>query len=189
MKMNSIKIEYVPIGFLRFAEYNPRKATTKQSEDLEKGIKEFGFVDPVIVNSAPNRKNIIIGGHFRVRIAKKLDMESVPVVYVNIPDIQKEKELNIRLNKNTGEFDWDLLAANFDNKDLFDWGFVPGDLGMDTEEEKKEPSMKIDTTITLKYEGERFVRILEAMEIGKREYGFETNEDLVEDLLKGIMPE
>lgn len=48
--------------------------------------------------------------------------ETVPVVYVDIPDLEKEKELNIRLNKNTGEFDWDLLAK-FDETLLSDIGF------------------------------------------------------------------
>jgi DNA modification methylase len=44
------------------------------------------------------------------------------VVHVTIPDIEKEKELNIRLNKNTGEFDWNLLA-NFDEAFLSGVGF------------------------------------------------------------------
>ena len=45
------------------------------------------------------------------------------MVYVNIPDIEKEKELNLRLNKNTGEFDWGLLAK-FDEAFLADVGFT-----------------------------------------------------------------
>ncbi|QQS44712.1 ParB N-terminal domain-containing protein [Candidatus Roizmanbacteria bacterium] len=55
-----------------------------------------------MVNSSPNRKDIVIGGHFRLEIAKQLRYTEVPVVYVNIPDEDKEKELNLRLNKNTG---------------------------------------------------------------------------------------
>ena len=39
-----------------------------------------------------------------------MGIKKVPVVYISIPNIEKEKELNIRLNKNTGEFNWDLLA-------------------------------------------------------------------------------
>ena len=51
----------------------------------------------------------------------------MPIVYINIPNIEKEKELNIRLNKNTGEFDWDLLA-DFGEAFLSDVGFSSEEL-------------------------------------------------------------
>ena len=79
------------------------------------------------MNSAEERKNIVIGGHFRLSVIKELGITDVPVVYINIPDIEKEKELNIRLNKNTGEFDWDLLKT-FDETFLSDVGFSSEDL-------------------------------------------------------------
>ncbi len=60
-------------------------------------------------------------------MAKELGIEQVPVVYVNIPDLEKEKELNIRLNKNVGEFNWDLLAT-FDESFLSDIGFSSEEL-------------------------------------------------------------
>ena len=119
---DKIQIEYVDINCLIPAEYNPRQAYDKEYGDLKTSIERFGIKDPAIVNSAPNRMNIIIGGHFRVRVAKDLGHKEFPVVYVNIPDIEKEKELNLRLNKNLGSFDFDLLA-NFDEDMLADVGF------------------------------------------------------------------
>ena len=110
-----MKIVQVPISEIKGAEYNPRKWSEKAIKDLTASIQEFGMVDPIIVNSAENRKNVVIGGHFRLKIAKDLKYTEVPVVYVNIPNEQKERELNVRLNKNTGEFDFDLLA-NFDEE-------------------------------------------------------------------------
>jgi len=107
----SIKIEHVSINLLKPADYNPRKWSKEAEEQLKESINKFGIVDPLLVNSAEERKNIIIGGHFRLSIFKKLGIKTVPVVYINIPELEKEKELNIRLNKNTGEFDWDLLAT------------------------------------------------------------------------------
>jgi len=120
--MKDLQIVYVDINQLKPAEYNPRKANKKQIEDIKKSIEKFGLVDPLIVNNAENRKNIVIGGHLRLKVAKDMGYKEVPVVYVNIPDIEKEKELNLRLNKNTGEFDFDLLA-NFDEDLLKDVGF------------------------------------------------------------------
>lgn len=119
---SSYKIEYVAIKDLIPADYNPRKWSDKQLSDLKESIRKFGFVDPAIVNSNPNRKNIIIGAHMRIIAAKGLGIEKIPVVYVDIADIEKEKELNLRLNRNTGEFDFKLLAE-FDEKFLADVGF------------------------------------------------------------------
>lgn len=121
-KEDRISIVYVPIGQLKPAEYNPRKADEKQHANLKASIERFGLKDPIIVNSASNRKNVIIGGHFRVRVAQDIGIKDVPVVYVNIPDLEREKELNVRLNRNTGDFDFDLLA-DFDQDMLKDIGF------------------------------------------------------------------
>ena len=124
---SGLKIIYVPISELHPAEYNPRTNTDKQADDLKKSLTNFDIVEPIVVNSAKNRKNIIIGGHFRWKMAQKLGYKEIPVVYVNIPDIEKERELNLRLNKNTGEWNWELLA-NFDESILTDIGFSSEEL-------------------------------------------------------------
>lgn len=127
MEKEKIKIVEVPINELHPAEYNPRKHSPEQANQLKESIKRFGLVDPIICNSAPQRLNIVIGGHFRLEAAKELEYSIVPVVYLNIPDIKKEKELNLRLNKNTGDFDLQLLAQ-FDESFLAEVGFDSEDL-------------------------------------------------------------
>jgi DNA modification methylase len=124
---NNLKVVYLPINEINPAEYNPRKWTEDATKQLSESIKRFGLVDPFIVNSAENRKNIVIGGHFRLKVAKDLGFTEVPVVYINISDIEKEKELNLRLNKNTGEWDWNLLA-DFDSTFLDSVGFSSEEL-------------------------------------------------------------
>jgi DNA modification methylase len=121
------KIEYVKIEDLIPASYNPRKWDLKQLSDLMESIKKYGIVDPGIVNCAPNRKNVIIGSHMRVAAAKQLGIKEFPIVYVNIPDIETEKELNLRLNKNTGSFSFELLAK-FDESMLANIGFESEEL-------------------------------------------------------------
>ena len=106
-----LKIEYVNLADIKPNEYNPKLMTEKEAKDLEKSIVEFGIVDPLIVNGAENRRNILIGGHQRYNIYKKLNYEKAPVVYVDIADLEKEKELCVRLSKNTGQWDFDLLAG------------------------------------------------------------------------------
>ena len=121
--VNTTKIEtvLVKVTDLIPSEYNPRKWGKDQVEQLKESIKRFGIVDPIIANSADDRRNVVIGGHFRLEVAKQLGYEQIPVVYVNIPEIQREKELNLRLNKNQGEFDYSLLAK-FDENLLKDIG-------------------------------------------------------------------
>lgn len=121
-----LEIVSVAISDLKPSEYNPRKMTEKQEADITESIKRFGLVDPIIVNNFPSRENIIIGGHQRFKIAKKLGHTEIPVVYVNLSP-EKEKELNLRLNKNQGEFDLDLLA-NFEQELLLDVGFSSEEL-------------------------------------------------------------
>lgn len=122
MSKQNIAIVAVPVSSLKPATYNPRTWNTDQEEGLKESITRFGLVDPIIANGADKRKNVVIGGHFRLHIAKELGYTEVPVVYVNIPEIEREKELNLRLNKNTGSFDFKLLAE-FDKAFLTDVGF------------------------------------------------------------------
>ena len=95
MDKQNLKVEYVFATSLKSAQYNPRKWDEDAIKQLAESIKRFGLVDPIIVNSAKKRKNVVIGGHFRLKVAKDLGYKEIPVVYVNISDIEKEKELNI----------------------------------------------------------------------------------------------
>ena len=164
MTNNKLNISYVPVDQLRSSEYNPRKWDKEAIIQLKESIKRYGLVDPLLVNAASNRRGVIIGGHFRFSIIKELGIKEVPVVYINIPDLEKEKELNIRLNKNTGEFDFELLK-DFSPDLLSDIGFDPNDLaniwdndicikGEDFDEEKelekiKSPKTKLGDVFSL----------------------------------------
>ena len=55
-------------------------------------------------------------------MAKDLDIDKVPCIELSLP-YEKERELNVRLNKNTGEWNWDELANSFDIAELTEWGF------------------------------------------------------------------
>lgn len=119
---DKIKIEFVDINTLKPSKYNPRSWSDEATKGLTESITQFGLTEPLLVNSAPGRKNIVIGGHFRLKVAKDLKFTQVPVVFIAIPDEAKEKELNLRLNKNLGDWDYELLAE-FDESLLTDVGF------------------------------------------------------------------
>lgn len=122
-----LQIQTVKISDLNPAPYNPRKWSEEAIAQLTDSVRQFGMVDPLLVNGAEGRRNIVIGGHFRLKVAKDLGITELPVVYVAIPELEREKELNLRLNKNLGEWDIDLLKE-FDEAILSDIGFSSEDL-------------------------------------------------------------
>ena len=131
-----MKIESKLITQLKPATYNPRQISTKQYNDLKASIKKFGLVDPVIVN----KNNTVIGGHQRLKICKELKYIEIDCVVLDLSK-EEERELNIRLNKNTGNFDMDILANEFDIDELTDWGFKHIDLDINID--------KLDDSFTL----------------------------------------
>jgi len=124
---DKIQIQYVSPDILKFAEYNPRKISEVDLKGLMDSLSKFGTVDPLLVNNALGREGVVIGGNQRLFALRKLGYTEIPVVYLNIPDIIKEKELNIRLNRNQGEWDLNLLAK-FDENILKDIGFSSEEL-------------------------------------------------------------
>ena len=122
-----LQIVEVEVNKLIPSDYNPRKWDDKVLADMRESITRFGIVDPILANSTPERKGVVIGGHLRLKVATTLGFTEVPVVYLDIPDLEKEKELNLRLNKNLGTWDEELLKL-FDTGMLLDVGFTPDDL-------------------------------------------------------------
>lgn len=115
------------------AEYNPRQIDKDAFEQLKTSLESFKCVEPAVININPDRLNIIVGGHQRIKAAKALKWKEFPCIEVDL-ELEREKELNIRLNKNTGDFDFDMLANHFEVEDLVDWGFDESEFGMDVEE-------------------------------------------------------
>ena len=111
-------IEKKQIADLIPAPYNPRQSTAKQEKHLKESLEKFGMVEPIIFNK---QTGYIVGGHFRVRELKKLGIKEIECVIVDLNEAD-EKELNIRLNANTGEWDWDTLANDWEVVDLEAWG-------------------------------------------------------------------
>jgi hypothetical protein len=128
MDKSKVKIVYRKISELKEPDYNPRKITAKQREDIKKSLQQFGFVQPLVVNIHEDRFGIIVGGNQRKKIAESMGYDEAPCIEVSL-DLEKEKELNLRLNKNQAEFDYEMLNNFFDKKFLFEVGFTDKELG------------------------------------------------------------
>ena len=114
------------------ADYNPRKDLKPgdaEYEKLKRSIEQFGYVEPVIWNKTTGR---VVGGHQRLKVLIDLGMTEVDCVVVELTE-EKEKALNIALNKISGEWDEEKLAAIFaeldaEGYDLNLTGFAPDEL-------------------------------------------------------------
>jgi len=130
-----MKFETIKLNQLQPAEYNPRIITPDEQKRLAENLKEFGLVDPIIVNL---KNNHIIGGHQRYNVLSKTSADKdfsmirlgdIGWVFeddkLSIKDDEHEKALNLALNKISGDWDYgkltnilnELQVSNF-NMDL-----------------------------------------------------------------------
>ena len=114
------------------ADYNPRKDLKPgdaEYEKLKRSIEQFGYVEPVIWNKTTGR---VVGGHQRLKVLIDMGMTEVDCVVVELSE-EKEKALNVALNKISGDWDKDklaLLIADLQGSD-FDvslTGFEPAEI-------------------------------------------------------------
>ena len=105
-----MKIVKVKINELISPDYNPRTITDEELSKLKDSLEEFGYISPIIVNQ---HNNHIVGGNQRYLCLKALGYDEIDVIYINEPDLQREKALNIRLNNLSGEWDTIKLETIF----------------------------------------------------------------------------
>jgi len=130
-----MKIEKRKIDELKFYPGNPRKMSKEVLDKLKKSLREFGVVEPLVINP----DNEVIGGNQRLRALRELGIEEVEAVVVTLPK-SKEKALNIALNQIQGEFDEDLLRIFVEDIDPVDFDLtgLDEDFKLLNEEEDKE---------------------------------------------------
>jgi len=105
-----MKIQTIPISQIVPAAYNPRvelKPGDPEYEKLKRSLEEFGLVEPVIWNQ---RTGNLVGGHQRYRIIKESGVMEIEVSVVDL-SLEKEKALNLALNKIQGSWDEEKLIA------------------------------------------------------------------------------
>jgi DNA modification methylase len=118
----SLATEMVSIDALRPDPANPRSISPAELDALERSIRTFGFVQPVI---ARREDGVVIGGHQRLVAARRLGLASVPVVWLDLPP-EAARLLGLALNRISGTWDEQLLARL-----LAELGTTPGvDVGL-----------------------------------------------------------
>ena len=115
-------MELINIELIKENPTNPRNITEEQLRNLQRSLNEFPDmlkIRPIIVN----QDNIILGGNMRYKAAKLNGLKEVWVERVNI-EKQKEKELVIKDNINSGSWNFNYIAEEFDITDVSNWGLA-----------------------------------------------------------------
>lgn len=109
------------ISLIRPNPNNPRIIKKDKFDKLVKSIKQF----PEMLEARPlilNKENIVLGGNMRLKALQKAGITDVPVIHVDW-DADKESEFIIKDNLSYGEWDYDIIANEWDVIKLDDWGF------------------------------------------------------------------
>ena len=159
----ALVIKQVGISDLRPDPANPRRIPQAELEALTRSIKEFGLVDPIIARA---EDRTIVGGHQRLLAARKLGLQTVPVIFLPLSQ-EKARLLNLALNKIGGSFDEELLArllselGKTDDIDLTLSGFTEAEVqqllkGLDARERRDRPEgFDLDEALRAAYENPR----------------------------------
>ena len=121
----------ITVDKLNPAKYNPRldlQPEDKEYQDIKRSVVEFGLVEPLVIN----KDMTVIGGHQRLKVLRELNFATIPCIIVDL-DKQKEKMLNIALNKISGDWDrpklkdllleldsgeWDISLTGFGEQEI-----------------------------------------------------------------------
>ncbi|MGM8363983.1 site-specific DNA-methyltransferase [Virgibacillus sp. W0181] len=113
-------VEKIKVEQLIPADYNPRKDLQpgdSEYEKIKRSLEEFGYVDPVIWNKTTGR---VVGGHQRLKVLAGMGRTEVECVVVELNE-EKEKALNVALNKISGDWDKEKLAVLMTDLDAADF--------------------------------------------------------------------
>ncbi len=124
------RLEKRKLKDLKAYKKNPRRISEDQLRHLQTSLDKFGLIDKPFINI----DNTLIGGHQRLKALKKMGFDEVDVYVPHRELDDKEvEELNIRHNKNSGEWDLEILNTEWESSDLLEWGFNEEDLNFDVQ--------------------------------------------------------
>lgn len=141
-------IQKVPITQIKLNPNNPRVIKDDKFKQLVKSIRdlpEMGMVRPIVVN----KDMIVLGGNMRLKAMKEVGIKEVPITIVDW-DEEKQREFIIKDNIGYGEWDFDMLANEWDELELQDWGInLPNNLLDDIKEICENELIKTNWTINI----------------------------------------
>ena len=142
---DEMRIVSVSIADVKVNPNNPRIIKDDKFAKLVQSIKDLPqmlSIRPIVVNA----DMVVLGGNMRLKACKEAGMKEVPIIIADNLTEEQQREFLIKDNVSGGEWDWDILANEWDAQDLNDWG-VDVPVFNDIDFEKKEGT--IDNEIYL----------------------------------------
>lgn len=188
-----MKTEIVPIQKVHLSPTNPRIIKDFKFRKLVKSIREF----PEMLNMRPivvDEDMVVLGGNMRLRACREAGLVEVPIIKASNLTEQQKKEFVIKDNSSFGEWDWDLLANEWDIEDLDQWGLdIPASYFDDDKEpefDKDILDQQLDTyinskvkQITLYFDNQQYEYVLGKLEEIAIAEQLESNTDVIIALL------
>jgi ParB-like chromosome segregation protein Spo0J len=144
-----MKIEIIKLSKLKRNPTNPRILKDDKFAKLTQSIKDFPQmleIRPIVVND----DMVVLGGNMRLKACKEAGLKEVPVIKENDLTEEQQREFIIKDNVGFGEWDWDLLANDWEIELLKDWGLdIPIE---DDDEEKEIDDLSDDIGLSLRLE-------------------------------------
>jgi DNA modification methylase len=160
---------------------NPRIIKDAKFKQLVQSIQEFPEMlelRPIIVNA----DMVILGGNMRYKACMDAGIKEIPIMIADSLDEAKQKEFIVKDNVGFGEWDWDVLANEWDVEELAHWGLdLPLDFGTEIELEAEEDNFSVPDII------ETDIVLGDLFEIGEHRLlcGDSTDSDVVARLMDG----
>jgi len=182
-----MKIEYLPINQVKLNPDNPRQITKAKMALLVKSLQDCPALfdaRPLLISTRTG-ENIIIGGNMRYRAAKQLKYEKAPCIMLHELTEAQEKEIAIKDNGAFGEWDYDILANQWSDLPLNDWGIdLPKDFITEPESEADaEPQIDRAAELNKKWQ----VKTGDLFQIGEHRLlcGDSSQQENIEIITKG----
>ena len=185
-----MKVIKANIAEVKINPNNPRLIKDDKFTKLVQSIKDFPEmleIRPIVVNS----DMVVLGGNMRLKACQEAGIKEVPIIIADNLTQEQQREFLIKDNVSGGEWDWDILANEWDAEQLGDWGLDLPIFGIDNmtnneDYEGLDQLSKLDKFLDaelkrlfLVYDNETFLNVVSWFEKKQKGFGLENNSDVI----------
>ena len=188
-----MKIEHVKLSAIKSNPNNPRLIKDEKFKKLVQSIKDFPKMlelRPIVVND----EMVVLGGNMRLKACKEVGLKEVPIIKASELTDDEQREFIVKDNVSFGEWDWDILANEWDNELIVEWGLdvwnpsqlIHEDLPDNETEKNNQPKITDDdySCFELIMLHENKIQLLETLNKVKNNYLFEKQEEALMEILR-----
>jgi len=145
------QIEWMKISDVKTNLNNPRVIKDDKFKKLVKSIEEFPQmlqIRPIVID----KDNFVLGGNMRLKACMSAGLKEIPILRADNLTTEQQSEFIIKDNASFGEWDWDVLANEWDVDDLGEWGVLVPNYSSEEQKNTKDISFQIETDYKLEIE-------------------------------------